>query len=137
MASLSRLLEGVPVVAQWLANLTRIHENVGLILALLSGLKIWCCHELWCMSQMQLGSGVAVAVVQASGQNSDLTASLGTSMCHGRGPKKKTKKKDYWKSLWAEETKLANKSEEYYLQFKYLFALKCPLGNSRGFEKAR
>ena len=32
-------------------------------LALLSGLRIWCCHELWYRSQMWLGSGVAVAVV--------------------------------------------------------------------------
>ena len=31
--------------------------------ALLSGLKIWRCHELWCRSQTQLGSHVAVAVV--------------------------------------------------------------------------
>ena len=30
-------------------------------LALLSGLCIWCCCELWCGSQMQLRSGVAVA----------------------------------------------------------------------------
>ena len=30
-------------------------------LALLSGLRIWSCHELWCKSQMHLGSGVAVA----------------------------------------------------------------------------
>ena len=31
-------------------------------LASLSGLKIPCCHELWCRLQMWLGSGVAVAV---------------------------------------------------------------------------
>ena len=31
-------------------------------LASLSGLRIWHCHELWCRSQMRLGSGVAVAV---------------------------------------------------------------------------
>ena len=31
-------------------------------LALLSGLKIWCCCELWCRLQTQLGSGVAVAL---------------------------------------------------------------------------
>ena len=41
---------------------------------------------------MQLGSGVDVAVPQASRCSSDLTPSLGTSICHGRGPKK-TKKK--------------------------------------------
>ena len=31
--------------------------------AWLSGLRIWRCHELWCRSQMRLGSRVAVAVV--------------------------------------------------------------------------
>ena len=30
-------------------------------LASLSGLRIQICHELWCRSQAQLGSGVAVA----------------------------------------------------------------------------
>ena len=33
-----------------------------LSLSLFSGLGIWLCHELWCELQMQLGSGVAVAV---------------------------------------------------------------------------
>ena len=32
-------------------------------LASLSGLRIQHCHELWCRSLMQLGSGVVVAVV--------------------------------------------------------------------------
>ena len=32
-------------------------------LALLSGLRTWCCHELWCSSQMRLGSRIAVAAV--------------------------------------------------------------------------
>ena len=31
-------------------------------LDLLSESRIWCCCELWCRSQMRLGSGVAVAV---------------------------------------------------------------------------
>ena len=31
-------------------------------LASLTGLRIQRCHELWCRSQMQLGSGVAVAL---------------------------------------------------------------------------
>ena len=44
---------------------------------------------------MQLGSGIAVAVVEASGYGSDSTPSLGTSMCRGSGSRKgkKTKKK--------------------------------------------
>ena len=32
-------------------------------LAPLSGLRIWCCRELWCRSKTRLRSGVAVAVV--------------------------------------------------------------------------
>ena len=39
---------------------------------------------------MELGSGIDVAVANSYG--SDLTPSLGTSMCHGYGPKK-TKQK--------------------------------------------
>ena len=59
-------------------------------LASLSGLRIQCCRELWHGSQMRLGSGVAVALVQAS--SSDQVPSLGTSTCHGCGPKKKDKR---------------------------------------------
>ena len=59
-------------------------------LASLSGLRIWCCSELWCMSQTRLRSGVAV--VQASGYSSDLPPRLGTSICHRCDPKKKNKK---------------------------------------------
>ena len=61
-------------------------------LAWLSGLRFWCCHELWCRSQTWLRSGVAAAVAQAGSDSSDLTPSLGTSMCSRCGPKK-TKKK--------------------------------------------
>ena len=57
-------------------------------LALLSGLKIRCCHELWCRSQTRLGSWVAVALAQTDNYSSDLTPSLGTSIWHGCGPKK-------------------------------------------------
>ena len=34
-------------------------------LAWLSALRIWRCYKLWCRSQMQLRSRVALAVVQA------------------------------------------------------------------------
>ena len=39
---------GVPLVAQWLMNLTSIHEDVGSTLASFSGLRIWDCSELRC-----------------------------------------------------------------------------------------
>ena len=62
-------------------------------LALLGGLRILCCHELWCRSQTQLRSDIAVALVYAGGYSSDLTPSLGTSICHLCGPKRPKKKK--------------------------------------------
>ena len=77
-------------MAQWLTNLTSIHEDVDSILASISGLRIWHCRELWCRLQTQLGSGVAVAV--ASGCSSNSTSSLGISVCHGCGPKKQKRK---------------------------------------------
>ena len=57
-----------------------------------SELRIWYCHDLWCRSQTQLGSRVAVTVVWASSCSSNQNLSLGTSICQGFDPKKtKTK----------------------------------------------
>ena len=68
----------------------RIHVQS---LALLSGLRIQRCCELWCRSQMRLRSCVAVALVQASSCGSNWTPSLGTSICCKYSPKKKDQKK--------------------------------------------
>ena len=49
-------------MAQWVKNLTGLHDAVGLI----PGLAQWVaqhCRELWCKSQTCLRSGVAVAEV--------------------------------------------------------------------------
>ena len=76
---------GVPVVAQWKqTRLVSMRMRVQ-SLALLSGLGIWHCHELWYTSQMWLGSGMAVTV--AGSCSDDSTPSLGTSIC--RQPLKK------------------------------------------------
>ena len=61
-------------------------------LASLSGLRTQHRHDLWCRSQMRLGSGTAVALAVTAPIR--LLPSLGTSICHGCGPKrtKRTKK---------------------------------------------
>ena len=85
--------EGVSVVAQqkriWLVSM---RMRVW-FLASLSGLRIWHCHELFCRSQTQLRSGVAVAMVYTGSCSSVLTPSLGTSTCHRCSPKKAKKEK--------------------------------------------
>ena len=50
---------GVPIVAQWLTNPIKIHEDAGWM----PGLRIPHCGELWYRSQTRLGSCIAVAVV--------------------------------------------------------------------------
>ena len=46
---------GVPVVVQWLTNLTRNHEVSGSIPGRVQ-LRIWQCRELWCRWQTWLRS---------------------------------------------------------------------------------
>ena len=73
-------------------NPSRNHEVQSL--ASLNGLRIQDFHELWCRSQMWLGSGiVSVALVQAGGYSSDWTPSLETSTCHRCSPKTTKEKK--------------------------------------------
>ena len=79
-------------MAQRLMNPTSIHEDAASIRALLSGLRIWCHRKLWCRLKTRLGSGVALAVVQAGSCSSGSNPSLGTSICRGRDPEKRDKK---------------------------------------------
>ena len=68
-------------------NPTTIHEDAVPSLALLSGLRIRRCHQLWYRSQMRLRSCVAVAVTEAGSCSSNSTSSLGASICGWCGPK--------------------------------------------------
>ena len=73
-------------------------------LASLSGLRILQCCKLWCSSQMWLRPGVAVAVVWDGSYGSNLTPSLGTSLCCRCSPKMKNNKYTcmFMWSIWYE-----------------------------------
>ena len=78
----------------WLSGLRTQLVSMRILvrpLALLRGIRIWHCHELWYRLQRQLGSGIAVAVVQAGSCSSNSTPSLGTST-YARGAALKGKK---------------------------------------------
>ena len=84
--------DGLPIVAQ--------RKRIALVfmrmwvrsLASPSRLKIRHCYKLRRMSQMQLGSGIAVAVLEASSCSSDSTPCLGISTYYCRcSPKRKKK----------------------------------------------
>ena len=47
-------------MAQWLTNRTRNYEVADSIPASLSGLRIQCCHELWCSLKICSGSDLAL-----------------------------------------------------------------------------
>ena len=69
--NLKKYISGVPIVVQqkqiWLGTMRLKVRS----LVLLSGLRIWHCLERWYRSQARLRSGIAVAVVYASGYSSD------------------------------------------------------------------
>ena len=70
-------------------------------LASLSGLRIQWCHQLQCRSQIQLVSGIAMAVAKACSCSSDLTPSTGISICCRCGHKKKKRENRIGKDqLW-------------------------------------
>ena len=82
---------GAPIMAQWKWIWLASKRMQVRSLALISGLRIQRCCELWCRLQMRLGPGVPGAVGSAGCYSSDSTASLGNSICCWCGPRK-TKK---------------------------------------------
>ena len=92
----------------WLNRLRTLIISVRMrvqSLAFLSGLKIRRYHKLWCRWKMWLGSGVAVAVMEACGCSSNLTPSMGTSLHHRCGHKKIiiTERERICRELWADK----------------------------------
>lgn len=104
-------------------NPASIHEDAGS----LSGLRIWHCRELWCRSQTQLGPGVAVAVVKVGSYSSNLTPSLGTSICHRCGLKKQTNKKKRKRKERRKEGRKERKKKERERK-KFIFSVVASVG---------
>ena len=78
---------GVPVMAQQ-KRIQPVSMRMWVqSLASFSGSGIRHCRELWCRSQVLLGSLVAVAVGEAGSCSSYSTPSLGTSICYRCSPK--------------------------------------------------
>ena len=97
-------------------------------LASLTGLRIQHCCELWCRSKMRLGSGVAVALVLASGYSSDWTPQPGNLYMPQVQPykaKKKKKKKCSVIDLWwyANFSCTHNSIIQIYILFHFLFIM--------------
>ena len=67
--------------------------------ASLTGLRIWCCCELWWRLKTRFRSCMAVSVTQAGSCSSDSTPSPGTSICHSTALKNKQTNKKGKRSL--------------------------------------
>ena len=92
-------------------------------LALLPGLRIWHCCELWCRLKMWFGSWVAVAMEGAGGYSSDSTLRVGLCICHELNPEKQKKKKREREKKKKKKTFLCQKYKWNNLNVMYTTAL--------------
>ena len=99
-------------MAQWLMNPTRNLRLRVQSLTLLSGLGIQRCRELWCRSQTQLRSRVALAV---AGSCSDSTPSWEPPYATGEALKSKKRKKETCARL----ASLINTQEDFFSPLPY------------------
>ena len=81
----------------------------------LAQLKISCCHKLPCRWHIWLGSGIAVAVVQAGSCSCDLTAAQEIPYASGsvlkRKKRKKKKKEEIYQKVEQKDKKMENRTE--------------------------
>ena len=89
----------VSVVAQWVLNLTSIHEDTVWIPGLAQWVKDLESPQAVGGLQTQLRSGMVVAVMKASSCSSSLTPCLGISIVEGVALKRKKKKNTQSKSF--------------------------------------
>ena len=83
-------------MAQQLTNPTSIYEDAGSIPGPNQPVKDLAFCELWCMSQMQLGSDVTVAVVQAGSATPFRPLAWESLYAASAALKRQKKKKDYF-----------------------------------------
>ena len=101
----------------------------------LSGLRFWCYCELWCRLEAKLGSCLTEAVVQTSSCNSDLTSSLGASICCRCTRKREGKKKaNYMKHACTDKTGQPMISERWEAKTKSVSPPAAPAAALRGVQ---